>query len=180
MANKEELKKVSNIKIEGGRLIFKNFQGKGNDFNKEGDRNFGVLLDDDLAEQLDADGWNVKHRPPRPDDGYEQPWLSVKVKYGKYPPIVVLINSSGKMRLDEDTVGQLDWTKIKSADLIIRPYSYDEIVDKKGNLIRPAGIAAYLKALYVTVMEDDFASKYADIPDIGYAAQENDIPPFNE
>lgn len=175
----EEKRKIPNIKIENARLIFKNFQGKGNDFNKEGDRNFGVLIPDDIVDKLQEDGWRIKFRPARPDDGYEQPWLSVKVKYGKYPPIVVLINSSGKMRLDENTVGQLDWTRIKSADIIIRPYSYDSIVDKKGTVIRPSGVAAYLQALYVTVAEDDFAAKYADIPDVDSAPYDDEVP-FNE
>lgn len=172
-------KNVSSIKIEGGILIFKNFQGKENPpYNKAGDRNFGVLLDDDLAKQLEKDGWHVKYRPARPDDGYEQPWLSVKVKYGIYPPTVVLINSNGKMRLTEDTVGNLDWTQIKNADMIIRPYSYPAMYDKKGKEIRPAGIAAYLKSLYVTVLEDDLASKYADIPDINPEITDEDVPPF--
>lgn len=163
-----EQKRLSNIKIEGGRLIFKNFQGKENlPYNKEGERNFGVLLDDELAEALKADGWHVKYRPPRPDDDYEQPWLSVKVKYGKYPPIIVLITSSGKVRLDEDTINQLDWTLIQTADMIIRPYEYPAMLDKNGKEIRPAGVAAYLKSLYVTVREDDLAAKYADIPEIG-------------
>lgn len=172
--------KVSNIKIEGGRMIFKNFQGKENlPYNKAGDRNFGVLLDDELANQLKADGWHVKYRPPRQDDGYEQPWLSVKVKYGIYPPTIVLINSSGKIRLDEDTVGQLDWTQVQKADMIIRPYSYPAMFDKKGNEIRPAGISAYIKSLYVTVQEDDFASKYADIPDISPMATDEEPVPFN-
>lgn len=176
--NNSEKKYISDIKIEGGHLIFKNFQGKGNDYNKEGDRNFGVLLDDDLAERLKDDGWNVKYRPPRQDDDHEQAWLPVKVKYGNYPPIVVLINSNGKIRLDEDTVGQLDWTQIKTADMIIRPYNYPAMVDKKGNVIRPSGIAAYLKSLYIVVNEDDLAMKYKDIPDL-IAGDEDDEPvPF--
>lgn len=179
MAKKEELKNVSNIKIEGGRIIFKNFQGKGNDYNKEGERNFGALLDDDLADQLKADGWNVKYRPPREDDGYQQPWLPVKVKYGKYPPIIVIVNSSGKMRLTEETVGQLDWTRIKSCDMIIRPYSYPEIVGKDGNIIRRAGIAAYVKSLYATVLEDDLEQKYANIPDINPVMDDEEVP-FND
>ena len=181
MAAKDIKNNVSNIKIEGGRLIFKNFQGKEDPpYNREGDRNFGVLLDDDLAEQLKADGWNVKYRPPRQDDDYQQPWLPVKVKYGMYPPIIVLINSNGKLRLTEETVGQLDWTQIKNADMIIRPYSYPAMLDKKGNEIRPAGIAAYVKSLYVTVQEDDLAAKYADIPDIGAdPVEEEEVPPFN-
>lgn len=171
---------LSNIKIEGGRIIFKNFQGKENPpYNKAGDRNFGVLLDDALAEQLKTDGWHVKYRPPRQDDGYEQPWLPVKVKYGMYPPTIVLINSSGKFRLDEDTVGQLDWTLIQKSDMIIRPYSYPAMLDKKGNEIRPAGVAAYVKSLYVTVQEDDLAAKYADIPEITSQPIPEEPVPFN-
>lgn len=176
MAKQDNKKVIGNIKIEGARMIFKNFQGKPSQYNKDGDRNFGVLLDNELAEALKADGWNVKYRPARNEDEDDQPWLSVKVKYGMYPPIVNLINSNGKIRLTEETVGQLDWTQIKSADMIIRPYNYPAMVDKEGNEIRRAGIAAYLKSLYVVVREDDLAAKYADIPDI--SEQEADETPF--
>ena len=173
---------IPNIKIEGATLIFKNFQGKGNDYNKEGDRNFGVLLPDDIAEIAANDGWRVKRRPPR-DDGYEQPWLSVKVKYGKYPPIINLITSKGKQKLTEETVGQLDWTQIASVDLIIRPYSYDELRDKNGKVMREAGVSAYLKSMYVTVQEDDLDKKYANIPDLDdpqfIPPEEDDEVPFN-
>ena len=156
-------RKIPDIKVEDGRIIFRNFQGKGNDYNKEGDRNFGVLLPDEIAKAAVADGWNVKYRPPR-EDGYEQPWISVKVKYGPYPPIINLITSRGKQKITEETVGQLDWAQIQSVDLIIRAYPYPSIVDKKGNVIRQSGISAYLKSMYVTIREDDLELKYADIP----------------
>lgn len=153
---------TSNINIEGAKLIFKNFQGKKTDYNKEGNRNFGVLLDDNLAEQLMADGWPVKFLKPKEDDPdqYEQPWLPVKVKFNPYPPIAVLINSRGKKKLDEETIDQLDWSIIKNCDLIIRPYNYPAMNK------RPAGVSAYLKAIYVTISEDEFAEKYANIPDL--------------
>lgn len=157
-----ERKVTSNINIEGATLVCKNFQGKGGRYNAEGNRNFGVLLDDELAEQLTEDGWNVKHFRPREDDPEQHPqaWLSVKVKFGDYPPIAVLITSRGKKKLDAETIGQLDWTRIKNCDVIVRPYNYP------ASDITPAGVAAYLKAIYVTVQEDDFESKYADIPDL--------------
>lgn len=161
----EQQRVTNTIKIEGARLIFKNFQGKKSDFNDEGNRNFGVLLDDNLAEELKEDGWKVKYRKPR-DDEDEFAWLPVKVKYNKYPPIAVLINSRGKKKLDEETIAQLDWTLIKNCDLIIRPYNYPAI---KG---RPAGVSAYLKAIYVTILEDEFAEKYADIPDLDSGVDE--------
>lgn len=155
-------KVTRNISIEGARLIFKNFQGKKTDYNDEGNRNFGVLLDDELAEELKREGWRVKYLCPRPDDPdqYEQPWLSVKIKFNPFPPIVTLINSRGKKKLDEETIDQLDWSIIRNCDLIIRPYNYPSV---KG---RPAGVSAYLKAIYVTIAEDEFERKYSDIPDL--------------
>lgn len=160
---------TSNISIEGATIVRKNFAGRATEFNDEGNRNFCVLLDDDLAEQLMQDGWNVKHFHARPDDPdqHEQAFLSVKVKFDPYPPICQLISRKGKMRLDERTIDQLDWSRIENCDLIIRPYNYPAL---KG---RPAGVSAYLKALYVTIVEDEFASKYADIPDL-------DLPVYAE
>lgn len=158
----EERMVTSNVHIEGARLIYKNFKGKQTQYNAEGQRNFGVLLDDELAERLARDGWNVKHRKPREDDPeqYEQPWLPVKVKFGNIPPIAVLINSRGKVKLNEDTIDQLDWSRIKNCDLVIRPYNYPAFGGNSG------GVAAYLRAIYVTVEEDEFELKYADIPDL--------------
>lgn len=159
-----ERSRISNIKLEGAKLISRNFQGRKREFNEEGNRNFGVLIDDDLAMDLKRDGWNIKFFPPRPDDPeqHSQAWLPVKVKFGKIPPIAVLIARGTKIRLDEETIGQLDWTNIRTADLIIRPYEYPAMSG------RPSGISAYLKSIYVTVSEDDdFAEKYADIPYAG-------------
>lgn len=161
MAKNNEIRVTNNVKIEGATLIYKNFRGLGNQFNSEGNRNFGVLIDDELAESLEEDGWKIKKLRAKEDDPdqHEQAWMPVKVKFGQYPPIAVLITSRGKTRLDEDTIGQLDFASIKTVDLIIRPYNYPAMNG------RPAGVSAYLKSLYVTVNEDDLALKYADIPD---------------
>lgn len=149
------------IKMENARIVCRNFAGLKTEFNAEGDRNFGVLLDDDLAARLSQDGWKIKYFNPRPDDPEQrrQAWLKVKVKFGKIPPICNLITTRGRTRLDENTVGQLDFARYKTVDLIIRPYNYPE------TNFAPGGVAAYLKAIYVTLQEDDFASKYADIPE---------------
>ena len=156
-------KVVNNIKIKGAKLIFKNFQGKKSDYNEEGNRNFGVLLEDRLAEALENDGWNVKRLRPKEDDPeqYRQPWLPVKVRFDPYPPVAVLINSRGKVKLDEESIDQLDWSVIADCDLIIRPYNYPA---RNG---RPAGVSAYLKTIYVTISEDEFEEKYAGIPYLG-------------
>lgn len=162
-----EKRVTSNIELEGARLIFKNFQGKGTQYNAEGNRNFGVLLDDDLAEQLERDGWKVRYLNPKEDDPdqYRQPWLSVKVKFDPYPPIAVLITSRGKKKLTEETIDQLDWSRIRNCDLIIRPYNYPELAN------RPAGVAAYLKAIYVTIEENRFEEKYGYLDELDGAEE---------
>ena len=155
-------KRIGEVTVEGARLIFRNFRGEASDYNAKGNRNFGLLLDDNLAADLLEDGWNVKHLKPRTEEEEEHPqaWLPVKVKYGKIPPIVILITSRGKHRLTEETIGQLDWTRIKNVDLIVRPYQYPAMQG------RPAGISAYLKSIYVTVQEDALEEKYGAIPDV--------------
>lgn len=156
-------RRIPNLTIRGAKLILKNFQGKVNEYNKDGRRTFGILLSDEDAEAMLQDGWGVKFLKPRPDDPeqYQQPWLKVEASYRNFPPLVYLITSAGKVRLTEETIGQLDWTAIDNVDIIINPYYYEPFA---GN---PAGIKAYLKTLYVTVQEDDLAAIYADIPDIG-------------
>lgn len=154
----KDFKVTSTINIEGARLIFKNFKGEKLKYNEKGNRNFGVLIDPELAEELKEDGWKIMYLKPREEGDEPQPWMKVKVKFGDYPPIINLITSKGRRRLDEDTVDMLDWTQAKNVDLIIRPYNYPATED------RPGGVAAYLKSIYVTVAEDEFEQKYADIP----------------
>lgn len=159
-----ERKVTENINIEGAKLIFRNFTGKPGDYNRDGGRSFGVILDDELAEHLKKDGWNVKYRKPD-SDGYCQPYLNVKVKFDYYPPIAMMINSVGKTRLNEDNIGELDYCIPANVDVIIRPYNYPATNG------RPAGVSAYLKAIYVTIQEDQFAKKYASIPDLDIQRQ---------
>ena len=156
---KRAVKKVNDkITIEGARIIFRNFSGEEGQYNPKGQRNFCVLLDPDLAEQLVADGWNVKYLKPREEGEEPQPYLQVKVMFGKIPPHCILVTSKNKKSLTEDQVGMLDWVEIKNVDLIIRPYNY-ELRDGT------TGVKAYLKSIYVTLVEDELELKYRDVPD---------------
>ena len=57
------------LQIDDAKIIYRNFAGVGSKFNREGDRNFAVLIEDEaLAEQLTNDGWNVKIKLPRDED----------------------------------------------------------------------------------------------------------------
>lgn len=148
-----------NVVIEDAKIIFRNFAGKEGQYNQEGDRNFAVLLDDDIANTLAQDGWNVKWLQPREDadEGEkEQAYMQVTLNYRKgRPPVVMMITSRGRTHLDEHEIEVLDWADIQNVDMIIRPYHWD--VNGK------QGIKAYLQSIYVTIEEDELEKKYAEM-----------------
>lgn len=144
------------ITIENARIIFRNFEGKEGQYNREGDRNFCVLLDPVAAEELAGDGWNVKALRAREEGDPDQPYLQVSVGYGAgRPPKVVLITSKSRTDLDEGSIALLDWADIKVVDLIFRPYNWE--VGGRG------GVKAYLKTMFVTINEDELELKYQDV-----------------
>lgn len=145
----------NNVVMENVRIIFRNFSGKEGQYNREGDRNFAVLLDPKTAKQMERDGWNVKVLKAREEGDDDQPYLTVAVNFKGRPPRVVLITSHSRTNLTEDTVGTLDWADIINVDLIVRPYEW--AVNGK------TGIKAYLQSIYVTIQEDPLEAKYADV-----------------
>ena len=58
-------KQTNNIMIENARLIFKNFSGEESKFNRGGNKNFCVVLDPEMAQDLADEGWNIKYLRPR-------------------------------------------------------------------------------------------------------------------
>lgn len=150
---------ISNVVIEDAQLImpFRNFRGAEGRYNREGDRSFSVKLDEQLARDMMQDGWNVKYLRARDEEDDEQPYIQVSVKYNYIPPKIVVISSNGRMDLDEDTVGELDYMEFKNVDLVIRAYEY-EFQGK--DLIK--GVKAQLKSMYVTLDEDELERKYAE------------------
>lgn len=148
----------NNVVMEEVSIIFRNFAGKETDFNREGDRNFCVLLNEEIAQAMAEDGWNIKMLKPREDadEGEpEQAYLPVKMKFDKgKPPKIVQITSRGPTNLGEDEVEMLDWVDILNVDLIVRPYHW--------NVNGKTGISAYLQSMYVTIDEDYLDRKYAE------------------
>ena len=163
---------ASPITIEDADIAFRNFSGKAGKYNREGDRSFAVILRDEDAKILEADGWNVKYLKPRDEGEQSKPYLSVKVNFNGRPPNTVLVTSRGKSRLGEDQISMFDWVQIAKADLIINPYEY--------NVNGSSGISAYCSSLFITMVEDDLDRKYADVPDSAASAmvQAEDTPPF--
>lgn len=147
------------LQIDDAKLMFKNFEGRGDKFNREGDRNFSIRIDDpEVADALIAEGWNVKIKPGRDEDDGPFMRLPVKVKFTDFGPKVYL--KAGRpepILLDEESIAMLDQIDIECADLDIRPFDW-EVNGRTGR-------TAYLQAGHITQRIDRFAARYAGLHD---------------
>ena len=148
---------ANRIKIEHARIGFRNFSGAEAKYNPPGRRNFCVFLDSDFAEELTEEGWNIKWLKPKNDNDEPQAYMQVSVSFAKFPPNIFLVTRKQKTRLDESMLNMLDWAELENVDLMINPRPWDD-----GGTTR---IKAYLRTMYATIVEDEFAEKYDDIPD---------------
>lgn len=145
--------KPATFMVEDAKIIFRNFAGREDQYNREGDRNFAVVLPEDVAEQMLKDGWNVKYLEAREEGDEATPYISVAVNFKNRPPRVVMLTSRARTNIHEDTIEVLDWAEIAKADLIATAYTWT--VNNK------SGVKAYLKSLFVTIEEDELERKYA-------------------
>lgn len=147
--------------IRGANIFYRNFEGRELRYNAKGDRNFCVELDPKTAEMLAADRWNIKTKDPRDEGDEGSPFVQVKVQWSRQhaPQIYLVTTLNGqrhkRTRITEDLVDLLDSVEIANVDLIIRPREWDD----NG---RPR-IKAYLKSLYITVVEDELEAEYAEL-----------------
>ena len=152
------------LEINGARILWPNVAGRGDRFNKQGDRNFNLVIpDQEIANALMNDtnefgkGWNVKIKPPREDGDAPFMFMKVNVKFNNRGPNVYLVvgnpgdRNAKQIALNEDTIGMLDEIDIISCDMDIRPYDGEMA---NGQPFR----TAYLSALRVYQRVDRFAA----------------------
>lgn len=144
--------------LEDVRIIFRNFAGEERQYNRKGDRNFTVILPEDIGERMAKDGWNIKRLKPRDPEELGDLSLKVKVNFEGRPPTVALITSRGKTNLDEESCELMDYAEFERVDLTISPYNWK--VNGK------TGTTAYLRSIFGFIREDELEVKYADIPEI--------------
>lgn len=143
------------LQIDEARIVYRNFRGEGSKFNREGDRNFAVVIpNQEIADELIEAGWNVKIKPPRDEDDTPFMYLPVKIKFSERGPHIYLVTGRTQNKLDEDSVSIIDDIDIVSVDMDIRPYDW-EVNGKSGR-------TAYLQSMRVTQDTDRFAAAYMD------------------
>lgn len=158
-------KRIPNLFIENAEVLpgsFRNFAGRGDKYNKEGDRNFNIVISDPVfANELLRDGWNLREMRRRDDDDPNEPpryKLNIAVSFRQLrglPPMKVYLYSGGKRtELDEETIATLDYAEYRTADLTVRPRIWTD--DKTGE----KRVKAYLQEMHVVIQADKWAEKY--------------------
>lgn len=156
MARKDE-----NVTIRDTEFIFRtNFRGAVSEYNKNGAKEFNIVLDKDTENILSKAGWNVKHTEPKEEGDKPIAFLPVRVNFDSYyPPRVWLVNADTGARtmLDDETIGQLDYLsrdEIRKVNIVVNPSHYDNRVGK--------GIKAYCRSMMVYFTPDPFEAEYQE------------------
>ena len=151
---------AENIYFENAEIIFRNFSGRPGKYSrgqKKAPRTFSVLIDDnDMAQKLSDDGWNIRILRPRNEGDEPRHCIDATINFNFWKkPEIYMICDGRKTRLDEEDLDVLDGADIVTADIVLRPRLWDDNGETR--------IKAYLQELYVTIQQSHFAAKYADM-----------------
>lgn len=154
------------VTIEGARIIFRNFVGEQKQYNAAGNRNFCVVLNEEQADELLRQGFNVKIKEAKPEyqeeggDNFFR-YLKINVKFGGRPPGIWFISNQGtqKTRLPEKLMRLVDLAAYENIDFTFSRY------ERKWDDGRTT-VTAYLQSFWGTLREDPLEIKYRDIEDV--------------
>jgi hypothetical protein len=163
------------VTLQNVQIVFKNFEGREDEFNAEGNRYFHVVLDPVAAKVLEEQGYNIKRKPPLEEGGEEFIHMKVKVNFKGRPPTVALISRSKGTRntLDADTVQLADHADFERIDMTISPYDWKL---RSGQTGRTAYLQEFFGFLYESPLEqmyghyiEEAEAEALEIPqDIGF------------
>lgn len=176
-------RRPANVKVtlEDVALDWPNFAGRGikskttgKTINKEGDKNFNLVISDPLlAQQMAEDRWGV--RLLESSDELADPMWSIRVKLSfkdDLPPDdwrqpkIWYVTGRKKILLDSDSVACIDDAfrdqTIERVDAILSSYWwFDDRPNPEGG--EPANIwkiSAYVSEMWVTVRQDSLHARY--------------------
>lgn len=155
------------LKIDDARIIFPNFSGKPDRFNKQGGkRYFTIRIDDqEIADALLAEGWNVKIKAPREEGG--DPFINLKVNVNfasNYPPVIYLVSGENVRPLDEESIDILDGIAIASADMDLRAHDWINAYGESGRTAYANALRVYQNMDYVDRFTREYEHMNEEVP----------------
>ena len=152
---------MASIKIENAKIMFRDFAGKVDEYNPTGKRSFCVILDEDMAQQFQDDGFNIKVTKPKNADYFPVKYLKVNVSYKVSAPLVRCYFGNKYRDYSENTLMAIDHMNFENVDLVLSV--------SRGMYLGKPYTTAYLSEFHGVVKESPYASKYS-----GYSSMDAD------
>lgn len=150
--------RIERVLFEDTKFIYKtNFSG---DPDRDGygsttRKGCVIIPDEELAQALLADGFNVKISRPTIEGAEPQHYINIIVNYeSKWPPKIYLVSGEkGRVLLDRDSVGMIDDIYVRNVNVSLSPH-----INK-----RTGRKTLYVDTMYVEqeIDRDPFAARYA-------------------
>lgn len=116
---------------------------------------FAIFLTDEIAEDLRKQEVAVMEYTSKVDpDAPAQPYINVSVQFDSAnpwkDPTIWQISGDNHVKLDENTMANLDYAEIENADIMLN----------FGNNVGKYGRKVYLNTAYITLSPNTLADKY--------------------
>ncbi len=160
MSEQEKQNWIEDLEVENAEVkwAFSHFDGRADTFNDDGDHNFTIMLPEDQARDLIAEGWNVRTMDGREEGDPSEYLLKVKISYRFEPPKIFVIKGTRKFRASESDLVDIKRSTCEQLDVIITPSRWVHG--------RESGVTAYVKEMYAKIKESRFSANYADYEEV--------------
>jgi hypothetical protein len=163
----QPLKELPLFSIEDVKFIYRtNFAGEERPpYDDAGDRYFNAgIPDEETAQRMLADGWNVKWTSPSKTATPEviaefvpEPFIVVHLGFKFRAPQIILIRDGKPSVITEKNTSLLDSTDFEGVDIVVRARRHE---------MNGGGYKAWLAEFYGTVKLSDMGKKYAWLLDV--------------